>query len=56
MGVTAVLELPPAGTLTGLARRALPGVETLALRTPEDLDAARDLVVRHAAQTSGARA
>lgn len=61
MGVTAVLELPPAGTLTGLARRALPGVETLALRTPDDLDAARDLVLRHAertsaAQTSGARA
>ncbi|HVW79497.1 MAG TPA: ACP S-malonyltransferase [Mycobacteriales bacterium] len=43
LGVTAVIELPPAGTLTALVRRALPGVETLALRTPEDLLAAREL-------------
>ncbi len=47
VGVTAVLELPPAGTLTGLVRRVLPGVETVALRTPADLAAARDLVERH---------
>lgn len=47
LGVTAVLELPPAGTLVGLVKRALPGVETVALRTPDDLDAARDLVARH---------
>ena len=33
----ALLELPPAGTLAGLAKRALPGVETLALKTPDDL-------------------
>ena len=26
LGVTALIELPPAGTLTGLAKRALPGV------------------------------
>ena len=47
LGVTAVIELPPAGTLTGLIKRALPGVETVALKTPEDLEAARDLVARH---------
>jgi [acyl-carrier-protein] S-malonyltransferase len=47
LGVTAVLEVPPAGTLTGLVRRALPGVETVALKTPDDLEAARDLVSRH---------
>jgi [acyl-carrier-protein] S-malonyltransferase len=52
MGVTAVLEIPPAGALTGLVKRALPGVETLALKTPDDLDAARDLVARHG-QSSG---
>lgn len=46
LGVTAVIELPPAGTLIGLIKRALPGVETLALKTPADLDAARDLVAR----------
>lgn len=47
LGVTAVIEVPPAGTLTGLVKRALPGVETVALKTPDDLDAARDLVARH---------
>ena len=47
LGVTAVIEVPPAGTLTGLIKRALPGVETLALKTPADLDAARDLIARH---------
>jgi [acyl-carrier-protein] S-malonyltransferase len=47
LGVTALIELPPAGTLTGLARRALPGVAQLAIKTPEQLDAARDLVAEH---------
>jgi [acyl-carrier-protein] S-malonyltransferase len=46
-GVTAIIELPPAGTLTNLAKRALPGVETVALKTPDDLDAARGLVTAH---------
>jgi len=49
LGVTAVIEVPPAGTLTGLIKRALPGVETVALKTPEDLPAALDLVARHGA-------
>jgi [acyl-carrier-protein] S-malonyltransferase len=44
LGVTALIELPPAGTLVGLARRELKGVRTLALKTPDDLDAAADLV------------
>jgi [acyl-carrier-protein] S-malonyltransferase len=47
LGVTAIIELPPAGTLTGLARRALPGVELLALKTPDQLDAARALAAEH---------
>lgn len=47
LGVTAVIELPPAGTLIGLIKRALPGVETLALKSPGDLDAARNLIARH---------
>jgi [acyl-carrier-protein] S-malonyltransferase len=50
LGVTALIELPPAGTLTGLARRALPGVAHLALKTPEQLDAARDLIAGHLAE------
>ena len=47
LGITGVIEVPPAGTLTGLIKRALPGVETVALKTPDDLEAARDLVARH---------
>jgi [acyl-carrier-protein] S-malonyltransferase len=47
LGVTALLEVCPGGTLTGLAKRALPGVRTLALKTPADLDAARELVAEH---------
>ncbi|GAA2245213.1 ACP S-malonyltransferase [Streptomyces indiaensis] len=48
LGVTALLELCPGGTLTGLAKRALPGVKTLALKSPADLDAARELIAEHA--------
>jgi [acyl-carrier-protein] S-malonyltransferase len=51
LGVTAVIEVPPAGTLTGLIKRAIPGIETLALKSPEDLDAARDLVARHGSRS-----
>ena len=47
LGVTALIELPPAGTLTGLARRALPGVAQLAIKTPDQLAAARDLIDEH---------
>ncbi|SEG14687.1 [acyl-carrier-protein] S-malonyltransferase [Thermomonospora echinospora] len=48
LGVTAVIELPPAGTLVGLVRRELKGVQTLALKGPEDLDKARELIKAHA--------
>lgn len=48
IGVTALIELLPGGTLTGMAKRALPGVELLALKTPDQLDAARALVAEHA--------
>ncbi|MER7520915.1 ACP S-malonyltransferase [Streptomyces sp. NPDC126499] len=44
LGVTGLIEVCPGGTLTGLAKRALPGVRTVALKTPDDLDAARTLV------------
>jgi [acyl-carrier-protein] S-malonyltransferase len=49
LGVTALIELPPAGTLTGLARRALPDVTVLALKSPADLAAARELLAASAA-------
>jgi [acyl-carrier-protein] S-malonyltransferase len=48
MGVTALIELPPAGTLTGLAKRALRGIQLIPLKTPEDLEAATTVVAEHA--------
>ncbi|MEU1307691.1 ACP S-malonyltransferase [Streptomyces cinnamoneus] len=53
LGVTALIEAAPGGTLVGLAKRALPGVKTLALKTPDDLDAARELIAEHAADAAG---
>ncbi|MEW2492133.1 ACP S-malonyltransferase [Streptomyces nodosus] len=50
LGATALIEVCPGGTLTGLAKRALPGVTTLALKTPDDLDAARALIAEHSAR------
>jgi [acyl-carrier-protein] S-malonyltransferase len=47
LGVTGILEMPPAGTLTGIAKRALKGVETFALKTPDQLDAAREFCDKH---------
>lgn len=52
LGVTGLLELAPGGVLAGLARRALPDVERVALKTPADLDAARDLAARHSGTTT----
>jgi [acyl-carrier-protein] S-malonyltransferase len=39
-GVTGVIELAPAGTLAGLAKRGMPGVKTVAVKTHDDLSAA----------------
>src|SRR5262249_56748927 len=47
LGASALIELPPGGTLTGLARRALPQLARAALKTPDDLDAARSLLAEH---------
>ena len=43
-GVTGIIELAPAGALTGLAKRALRGVPSVAVKTPDDLQAAVDLI------------
>jgi [acyl-carrier-protein] S-malonyltransferase len=47
LGVTGLIEIPPAGTLAGLAKRGLPGVATVAVRTPDDLEAAWALIEEH---------
>lgn len=44
LGVEAIVELPPAGALSGLARRGMKGVKNVAVKTPDDLDAVRDLL------------
>ncbi len=46
-GVTGVIELPPSGTLAGLIKRAQPTIETFALKTPEDVPAAREFAMKH---------
>ena len=51
LGVTGVLEMPPAGTLTGIAKRAMKGVDTFALKTPDQLEEARAFVDKHGEQS-----
>jgi len=46
-GVTAIIEVSPAGTLAGIAKRAMPGVEAVAVKTPENLEAALSLINNH---------
>jgi [acyl-carrier-protein] S-malonyltransferase len=48
-GITGLIELAPAGALTGLAKRGLRGVPTVAVKTPDDLDAAVALLNGEAA-------
>jgi [acyl-carrier-protein] S-malonyltransferase len=47
MGVTGIIELAPGGVLAGIARRALPGIEIVAVKTPDDIAAAAALVAKH---------
>ncbi len=47
LGITGVLELPPAGTLVGLIKRAAPDIETFALKSPDDLASAQEFIARH---------
>ncbi|GAA4963572.1 ACP S-malonyltransferase [Actinoplanes utahensis] len=54
LGVTGIIELPPAGTLAGLVKRELKGEgapEIVTLNTPDDLPAALDLIARTEGET-----
>jgi malonyl CoA-acyl carrier protein transacylase len=53
LGVTAVIELPPAGALAGLAKREWKGagIEILAISGPADLDRARELIAAERGRT-----
>ena len=46
-GVTALIEVAPAGTLVGLAKRSMPGIESVAVKTPENIEAALSLINNH---------
>lgn len=55
LGVTGLIELAPAGTLVGLAKRAMKGVPAVALKTPDDLEAARSLIREHGSPEDSSR-
>lgn len=43
-GITGFIELTPAGALTGIAKRGLKGVPSVAIKSPDDLNAAVELL------------
>ncbi len=45
--VTGVIEVAPGGTLAGLIKRAFPEIEQCALKTPTDIELAREFAARH---------
>jgi [acyl-carrier-protein] S-malonyltransferase len=45
--VSGAVEVPPAGTLVGLLKRAVPIIETFALKSTEDVTLAKEFIVRH---------
>lgn len=47
LGATGVIEVAPAGTLVGLIKRAVPTIEQFALKSPADIDAAREFAAAH---------
>jgi [acyl-carrier-protein] S-malonyltransferase len=47
-GVTGIIEVAPAGALVGLAKRALRGIPSVAVKSPDDLPAAYDLIDQQA--------
>ncbi|MGI8577897.1 MAG: acyltransferase domain-containing protein [Nocardioidaceae bacterium] len=47
LGVTGIVEMPPAGTLTAIAKRHLKGIETFALKSPDQVDDAKAFADKH---------
>lgn len=48
LGVTGIVEVAPGGVLAGLAKRTMPGVAAVAVKTPADIAAAQELGEQHA--------
>jgi [acyl-carrier-protein] S-malonyltransferase len=53
LGVTAAIELAPAGALVGMAKREIPGIELLAIKSPADLGAAASMISNQTEQGQG---
>ena len=49
-GITGLLELTPAGTLTGIAKRNVKGVELFNLNTPDQIPDAREFITTHSSR------
>ena len=47
LGVTGVIEVPPAGTLVGLIKRATPSIEQCAYKSPADLPIVLEFAATH---------
>lgn len=47
LGVTGILELAPGGTLVNIAKRELENVQTFAIKSPEDISAAKEFILNH---------
>ena len=47
LGVTGVIEVPPAGTLVGLIKRATPSIEQCAFKSPADLPMVLEFAATH---------
>jgi [acyl-carrier-protein] S-malonyltransferase len=45
--ISGAVEIPPAGTLVGLLKRAVPIIETFALKSSEDVTLTKEFIVRH---------
>jgi [acyl-carrier-protein] S-malonyltransferase len=43
-GVTGIIELAPAGALVGLVKRGIKGIPTVAIKTPDDIASAVELL------------
>jgi [acyl-carrier-protein] S-malonyltransferase len=52
LGVGAVIELAPAGSLSGLVKRGLKGTATLPLKSPDDIDKVAELITEHTGSAS----
>jgi [acyl-carrier-protein] S-malonyltransferase len=56
LGVTATVELPPAGALSGLVKRELKGTVTVPLKSPDDLAKVADLLAEHVGEATDTNA